>query len=661
MAGYVMGRFINCKATWADRSSGVEDETGQEIEIYTDSPSFRPDVPVDYSAAPHPWMKLLPIAAGVSEANFRLELPCTFITFRVRQYNANGPGDWSAVAGTTFPIAPPAGTSVPPPPINPGFTITTPTDTPPDPNPIPGDPPPDPIPTNDPPTGTTSNYVFTTQFSGVQGQNQWSYRDSSGANLTYSAADSVWRGDETYLAIWNGGFHHGATGAHKSPVLRFTVPEGGNAVITGTAYEYAAGAGAKFQIKHNGSTIFDSGTMTPLTNYPYDKAITVSLGDTIDFYLVEVTAAVNNNTQLNPTIALTTDGTTPTNPVMSSLAPDPFSVTTGGQVALTATISRNAPSALTLTVDSSDDAKITVPATIVIPAGLSSVQFSAVGAAVGSSTITVAYDGTSKTAVGTVFSPPTGSWANAPLSGTVLLDYPFTAVVPGSNPPRIAAAARMQDVFNSCLSADDATAPTSPSKCCKTRIEAFAGQGGGQLDYTLPRAYRRVFCGMMWRTNPQFQGRIVANKVWFLRNFAGANGYWGFTGGPRQGQSAFYYMFGPNSAILNNAHLFNGDPVGTAYPNTANSAVVQMGVWYKLESEILCSTTTTSRDGTMRLWINGALVLNYSNLNYCGANGEGIDTWSFNATWDGNQDMGQSNTVAWEHWLDHLYIVGRDN
>ena len=91
---------IDCTITWTDNSSGAQNETAQEVQIYTDSPSFVPNTPIDYSVAPHPWMSLPALASGVTTAAFTLELPVTYIKFRVRQLNADGPGSWDVAAGT---------------------------------------------------------------------------------------------------------------------------------------------------------------------------------------------------------------------------------------------------------------------------------------------------------------------------------------------------------------------------------------------------------------------------------------------------------------------------------------------------------------------------------------------------------------------------------
>ena len=87
-----MSQTIEVTLSWADNSTGALEETGQEIDIYTDSPSFLPNVPINYSEARHPWMRLPPIAAGETTPVLILRTPVTFVKFRVRQYNAQGNG-----------------------------------------------------------------------------------------------------------------------------------------------------------------------------------------------------------------------------------------------------------------------------------------------------------------------------------------------------------------------------------------------------------------------------------------------------------------------------------------------------------------------------------------------------------------------------------------
>ena len=142
--------MVAVKLTWDDNSTGSLDETGQEIEIWTDSPSFVPNISINYMEARHPWMRLPPIAAGVEEAIIQLKAPVTFVKFRVRQYNAQGNGVWAIPV--TVPVTQVTGSAVPPAPTNLGMILTGDTPTPPD---LPTEEPPDTEPTKSPSASTT--------------------------------------------------------------------------------------------------------------------------------------------------------------------------------------------------------------------------------------------------------------------------------------------------------------------------------------------------------------------------------------------------------------------------------------------------------------------------------------------------------------------------
>ena len=108
--------IVAVKLTWEDTSTGALDETGREIDIWTDSPSFVPNVPINYTEARHPWMRLPPIAAAVEEIIIPLRAPVTFVKFRVRQYNAKGNGSWANPI--LIPVTQAVGSEVPSAPID---------------------------------------------------------------------------------------------------------------------------------------------------------------------------------------------------------------------------------------------------------------------------------------------------------------------------------------------------------------------------------------------------------------------------------------------------------------------------------------------------------------------------------------------------------------
>lgn len=633
-----MSTYVNCQFSWTDNSSGSQAETGQEIDIYTDSPSFSPNVPVNYTEAHHPWMRLKPIAAGVVSAAVQLATPVTFVTVRVRQFNDTGYGAWNNPAGVRFAITQPGGANVPPAPTQLGFNILdSGIVTPPPPPPPPTNPPPPPPPTGG--GGSASNYVFTDQYSGVQGQSGWSYLDGGGSNLSFNTVDSVWRGSDS-ASIWQGGFH-------PATILRWTAPAAGTALVSGTyqLYDAVNSNGVVFTIKHNAATIHGPQTITTAIVNTISESVVMVGGDTLDFIITSNGSDAFDSTGIAPTIQFTTDGSTPANPTVSSVSPTTFTVPIGGTQALTVTLTSAALVNSTVSLSSSDVTKITVPASIVIPVGNTSGQFVATGVAAGSSTITATYNSSNKTSVGTAAAQISGTFTNAPAGGTTLLDHAFN-IVEGPN---------MWDVYKSLTIQTDATAPMSPPNCLRSRMEALASSGGGQLIYTAPSSYRTLYFGLYWRTNAQFQGGPVGNKLFFLMG-PGTNGVLLF-GNSALNNGSHSLIWAMNTMGLDNSHITGTtDPGNVLWPNV-NDGTVSVGVWYRIEVLIQASTTRTSRDGIIRWWKNGTLVGNYTTVNYCGANGETLNEWQLNNTWN---PYNWGNTFPWEHWLDHLLIVGKN-
>ncbi len=639
-----MGELVPIKLTWEDNSTGDEDETGQEIELYTDSPSFQPNAgPIIYSEVPHPWMRLPPIASGVEEMTVSLQAPITVLKFRVRQYNAKGPGLWSVPANV--PISVPAGAGVPPAPTGLGGAVVGAVTAPPPPPVIPPPPP--------PPTGgggASSNYAFQSQFSGVQGGSQWSYLDGNDNPLVYSAADRKWSGTDLYLAIWETGFHHGWS--LGTPVkLRFTVPVTGQARITGSHKLYQGSGGATFTIKKNAATIYGPQAMNNATEYFYDVTTAVVAGDTIEFILTRDTAGVNNNTQLNPVIQLTTDGTTPQNPVLSSLTPSTLALSIGGAGSLTAELASPAITAASVSLANSDAGKVSVPASVIIPLGQRSAIVPVSGLATGQSTITATYSGVSKQSIVSVQAPVSNTWKNAPAGGVLLCEWDFSDFrAPG-----------MTGGFGNGRLDSDPLEPASPPTVVVSRLELNTNSGGGQLAfYAAPGVkFRELYAGMMVRQNPQWTGRGTGDKMFFLRG-PDSNGLLALGGGqlkPQEG-AVPYVFFTHNGSNVDNSHIMSLDLGLRGEPNIDRSgAVVTPGIWYKIEFWIRCSTTLTSRDGAVKWWVNDKLCGYYESLNY-GTAAAGLTNWVWTETWDGSGNP--IHPVPLEHWLGHLYLVGKN-
>ncbi len=637
-----MSQTIEVTLSWADTSTGALEETGQEIDIYTDSPSFVPNVPINYSEARHPWMRFPPIAAGETTAVLILRTPVTFVKFRVRQYNANGSGSWSLPK--TQSVTQTEGIEVPSAPINLGLVVTSGGALPP---PPPVDPPPPPPPTGG--GGSSSNYDFQAQFSGVQGQSQWSYLDANNTPLTYDSLNQVWTGAQAYQGVWAGGVHPGTSVGTR---LRYTVPSTGVVNIAGpVALQSGNSPGVTFTLAHNGSTVGTPQSLTTTDVYSINASFSVTAADTIDFTVAPISGNSYSSTTLQPVIQLTTDGVTPTNPTVSSLSPSSITLGVAAATALTVTLSSAPSSAAVVTLNSSDPTKATVPSSVTIPAGSLSTLIQVTGVASGGTVITATYNGTNKQSVITVGSPPSGAWQNAPIGGVVLADNNCSAD-PDLSPG-------FHDVYNGATSVQsDPTAPFSPPGCWRHRLEALAPTGGGQLEYTSGTLFREMYVGMRIRTNAQFQGRTAANKMMFLRSSSiQSNGFIGYgTGRLVNGRNPIVFAVNGGAA---NQHIFgpSSDSGAFFFPNVG-PGVMTAGVWTKLEWRLRVSTNITSQDGVLQIWVDDVLSHNYQNINY--SNGTGLNQWVWNQTWDGSGDMGTSNTVAWEYWIDHIYIVGKN-
>ena len=633
-----MASLIECTLTWTDNSSGVQDETSQEIQIYTDSPSFVPNTPIDYSVAPHPWMSLPALASGVTTAAFTLELPVTYIKFRVRQLNADGPGSWDVAAGTRVEIEAPTGSNPPPAPSGTTLAVTTP-------GPVvilPPPPPPPPPPDTQP--GTTTTYRFTDQFSGVQGQDQWFYRDSSGANMTYDSVAAKWSGDELYLAIWNGGFRHSSSGTIKDAVLRWVAPFGGTAVVSGTVQLYSEPGNVRFIARHNGTAQFTSTDMTTVTPEPYSFTVTVAPGDTLDFVSQRTTGADNiNNISLNPVIQLTTGGPPPAlpNPTVSSLTPSSVSIQIGTTATLTVTLSNAYELPVNVALSSTASNIISVPSVVTVPAGSLVSSFQATGVAGGSATVTAAYNSTS--ASSSCFIAAATAFPNQPANLTVVRDTPFSAI------PQDGWSYNYPTYNPGAGIVTDPTAPYSPDTVSMQRFPAglTGGNGGGygSVWTDLGGPHEVTYYGFYFKTDPDYEQHPVLTKLaWFQVPI----------------NSIFIAMTGQSSFNITLAWQWPDMDADNSHLGYVGSGQIygtqsfQRGQWILVEALYKPSTTKTSQDGVFKSWVNGVYNGGTTALNTPDgyATGRLKTRYANNLTiWGGTGGTKtRDSNLYWDHW-----------
>lgn len=239
--------------------------------------------------------------------------------------------------------------------------------------------------------------------------------------------------------------------------------------------------------------------------------------------------------------------------------------------------------------------------------------------------------------VGAQQSHAAGVWTNEPAGASVLLDCPFNSLN----------GCGILDVYFSSQITSDSSAPVSPNSVVQSTLHAGNASGGMQIGIAFPQTYREMYVGLMWRTNPQFEGRLVGNKLFFVRG-PGMNGVFLF-GADRLTNGSNSMIFGTNTGGVDNSHACSSGGL-LCYPN-AGPGTLTVGVWTKLEAYIKSSTTATSRDGIVRWWVNGVLAGNYINMNY---GWSGLNDWTWSETWDGYVNPVPS--VDWNHFIDHLHV-----
>jgi Concanavalin A-like lectin/glucanases superfamily/Fibronectin type III domain len=166
-----------------------------------------------------------------------------------------------------------------------------------------------------------TTYKASTNFSGVQGQGGWFYRDSAGRNMTYNATTKVWQGAETYLRLWNTGGHPG-NGADA--VRRWVAPAAGTIQITGNTKDIDTGGGGGVTVSiRKGTTVLWQQAIANgnTTGFNFNVTTTVTAGQAIDFHVNRGADGnwSNDSTSFDPTITLTTGGTAPPPPGGSAI------------------------------------------------------------------------------------------------------------------------------------------------------------------------------------------------------------------------------------------------------------------------------------------------------------------------------------------------------
>ncbi len=194
-------------------------------------------------------------------------------------------------------------------------------------------------------------------------------------------------------------------------------------------------------------------------------------------------------------------------------------------------------------------------------------------------------------------------WSNEPANFKVASDWGFDALNGGG----------WHDQGGSVSVVPDSTAPVSPNSVLQQRfykgMEAGISPGN---NWTSFNPTGEVYLGFFWKVNVGFQQHgSNRTKIIFLSD-TGGNPLFFYMGGV-QGESYSIGMQHQNSDICND-HL-SGYPGICGTWDIPSGEYFNTGEWVKIELYVKKSTTTTSKDGILKYWVNGRLARSISNWN----------------------------------------------
>ena len=230
----------------------------------------------------------------------------------------------------------------------------------------------------------------------------------------------------------------------------------------------------------------------------------------------------------------------------------------------------------------------------------------------------------------------------------VVTDTPFSDSLP----------AEWFNVYNTQSYASPSGGGTafSPPRAFDEFMAAGSNSGNGQWGIAFPSS-SEIYMGMYWSTNVDFMGYVnTTNKMIFFRDANLDNSFLNWHGAPGAAKQIKWYFQSPYS----NAHIvgWDGDATGVSgrLPCNVNGAAATIAAgsgWHFIELYLKKSTSSTTRNGTVKWWVDGVLCGNYIDCNLCP---NGINEMQLTAAWDGSPS-GRDLTKAWHHYFDHIKIT----
>lgn len=256
-------------------------------------------------------------------------------------------------------------------------------------------------------------------------------------------------------------------------------------------------------------------------------------------------------------------------------------------------------------------------------------------------------------------------WPNEPAGFTTLTDWSYEQLVTRRNGKQ----ARGPSTWNqkpgtgSAAIVCDPSAPLSPQAVVQVNYPAglLSGTEPWTLYFYLSPPGREYYTAFWWKTSDSWEGDPSGiNKITFWQDAAPASGNLVVMMN-NQRQPAYLLTVTLEFNQAKNDHLVNSAGSGSVWHLFGNvnggNYEVRPGTWYRVELYFKGSTTTTSRDGSVRWWATKAgdaaatQVGNYSDVNF---DTPGFLQFSFAPTWGGNS--GVRKRALDYYRIDHVHV-----
>jgi hypothetical protein len=265
----------------------------------------------------------------------------------------------------------------------------------------------------------------------------------------------------------------------------------------------------------------------------------------------------------------------------------------------------------------------------------------------GTTTITATSEGQSGTATLTVTAlspPPSGNWPNEPSGFTVLTDYSLNNAIPltQSDVP-IVGSNGWNSIYNGngyVSLIGDAGAPFSaPSVVDFYYPVGFPSSiAPGTLYYDFG-ATKEMYVGLWWKPSNPWQGNDAGrNKICYLATASG--------------KLIALEMF--NAQAPYSLGVVTEFPSDNRAIQGAAPTTIALGQWHRLEWYLKYSSNGSTADGVMKVWLDGVLEINRTDLIMPADAGFG--EFQLSPTFGGN---GVAKTEADHFWFDHAYLSRR--